>query len=98
MDVLQEFLNAIEIEYQKNLDEFEEQKSLPIEERVAKGVLMTNLRVEFELENLYIKSAKIFCENNNSKFKEGSSVILSNDVLSFKMDVFEDSVENYNTT
>lgn len=95
MDVLQEYLKAIEIEYQKNLDEFEEQIKLPIEERVAKGILMTNLRVEFELENLYIKSAKIFCENNNSKFKEGSSVILSNGVLSFKMDVFEDSVENF---
>jgi DNA replication ATP-dependent helicase Dna2 len=95
MDVLKEFQAAIEIEYQKNIEEFEEQNKLPIDERVAKGVSMTNLKVEFELQNLYIVSAKIICENNISKFKEGNSVVLSNGDLKFKMDVFEDSVENF---
>lgn len=95
MNVLNEFKEAIEIEYNKNIQEFNEQEKLPIDERVAKGVSMINLTVEFELENKKVISAKIFCENNISKFKEGNSVILSNGSLSFKMDVFEDSVENF---
>lgn len=95
MDVLKEFQEAIEIEYKKNLEEFNEQMKLPIDERVAKGVSMSNLKVEFELDNKNIKSAKIICENNISKFKEGSSVILSNGNLRFKMDVFEDSADDF---
>lgn len=99
MDVLKEFQAAIEIEYQKNIQEFEEQNKLPIDERVAKGISMTNLKVEFELEKkdiiFYIITAKIICDNNISKFKEGSSVILSNGIHCFKIDVFEDSVENF---
>jgi superfamily I DNA and/or RNA helicase len=95
MDVLKEFQAAIEIEYKKNIEEFEEQNKLPIDERVSKGVSMINLKVEFELEDKNIISAKIICENNISKFKEGNSVILSNGNLKFKMDVFEDSVDNF---
>jgi hypothetical protein len=44
MDVLKEFQAAIEIEFAKNLQDFEEQQKLPLDERVAKGVTMTNLR------------------------------------------------------
>jgi superfamily I DNA and/or RNA helicase len=95
MEVLKEFQKAIEIEYQKNIQDFNEQENLPIDERVAKGVTMINLKVEFELEGNEIKSANIFCENNISKFKEGNSVILKNGELNFKMDVFEDSTENF---
>lgn len=95
MDVLKEFQEAIELEYNKNIQSFNEQEKLPMDERVAKGVSMTNLKVEFELENKNIKSAKIICENNISKFKEGNSVILSNGSLSFKMDVFEDSADEF---
>jgi len=91
MDVLKEFKEAIEIEYNKGIEDLKEQEKMPIDERVAKGASMSNLKVEFEFENKYIKSATIFCENNISKFKEGNSVILSNGNLSFKMDVFEDS-------
>ena len=95
MDVLKEFQAAIEIEYNKNIEDFKEQENLPIDERVAKGLLMINLQVEFELEDKKIIAAKIICEDNISKFKEGNSVILSNGNLSFKMDVFEDTVENF---
>jgi DNA polymerase III delta prime subunit len=95
MDVLKSFHEAIEIEYNKTIQEFNEQEKLPIDERVAKGVLMTNLTVEFELESRHIILAKIFCENNISKFKEGTPVILSNGDISFKMDVDEDSVDNF---
>lgn len=109
MDVLKEFQAAIEIEYAKNLKDFEEQNKLPLDERVAKGVTMTNLKVEFDFydgmpnqwcyplpaSQKYISSAKIFCDNNISKFKEGSSVVLSNGSHRFEMDIEEDSTENF---
>src|SRR5436190_9573164 len=99
MDILREFQSAIEIEFAKNLQGFEEQTNLPLDERVAKGVTMNNLRVEIafydDLPNQwcyplsdsqeYILSVKIFCENNISKFKEGSSVVLSNGPHRFEM-------------
>jgi DNA replication ATP-dependent helicase Dna2 len=109
MDVLKEFQAAIEIEFAKNLEDFKEQQKLPLDERVAKGVTMTNLRVEMEFfdelpnpwcsplssSNEYIFAVKIFCENNISKFKEGSSVVLSNGSYRFEMDIEEDSTENF---
>lgn len=109
MDVLKEFQAAIEIEFAKNLQDFEEQKKLPLDEKVAKGVTMTNLRVEFDFydglpnqwcyplsgSQEYISSVKIFCDNNISKFKEGSSVVLSNGSHRFEMDIEEDSTENF---
>ena len=48
MDVLKGFQAAIEIERLKNLEDFEEQMKQPLDERVAKGVTMTNLRVEID--------------------------------------------------
>jgi len=109
MDVLKEFQAAIEIEHAKNLQDYEEQKKLPLDERVAKGVTMSNLKVDFDFydgspnqwcyplagSQKYISSAKIFCEDNISKFKEGSSVILSNGLHRFEMDIEEDSTENF---
>lgn len=109
MDVLQEFKAAIEIEFAKNLQDFEEQMKLPLDERVAKGVTMANLRIEFDFYDVmpnqwcyplsgsqkYISAVKIFCDNNISKFKEGSSVVLSNGSHRFEMDIEEDSIENF---
>lgn len=109
MDVLKEFKAAIEIEFAKNLQNFEELKKLPLDERVAKGVTMTNLRVEFDFydglpnqwcyslsgSQKYISSVKIFCDNNISKFKEGNSVVLNNGSHRFEMDIEEDSTENF---
>jgi DNA replication ATP-dependent helicase Dna2 len=109
MDVLCEFQSAIEIEFAKNLQDFEEQKKLPLDERVAKGVTMANLSVEFDFydgmpnqwchplqdSEKYISSTRVFCDNNISKFKEGSSVVLSNGAHRFEMDIEEDSIENF---
>lgn len=109
MNVLDEFQKAIEIERLKNLEDFEEQMKQPLDERIAKGVTMSNLKVEFDLydglpnqwcnpltnSQKYIRSVKIFCENNISKFKEGNSVLLSNGVHRFEMDIEEDSTENF---
>lgn len=102
-------MSAIDIEFTKNLQEFEEQQSWPLDERVAKGVTMTNLRVEMKFydnlpnpycirlsgTNKYILAVKIFCDSNISKFKEGSSIVLSNGPYSFEMNIEEDSTENF---
>ena len=99
MSVLREFREAIEIQQRKDDEAYDEQMNLPLDERVAKGVTMTNLRVEFEFydhapnqwcprldyPNKFICSAKIYCQNNISKFREGAQVMLSNGRLSFKM-------------
>lgn len=109
MDVLNVFQAAIEIEHTNNLQAFEEQKKLPLDERVAKGVTMSNLRAEFEFydgmpnqwcyplpgSQKYISSVRILCDNNISKFKEGSSVLLSNGSHRFEMDIEEDSTDNF---
>lgn len=109
MDVLKELQAAINIEFAKNLQDFEEQQKLPQDERVAKGVTMTNLHVEMEFfddlpnqwcssltgSKEYILAVKIFCDNNISKFKEGSTVVLSNGSYRFEMNIEEDSTENF---
>ncbi len=109
MEILNEFRASIDIERLKNLEDFEEQMNQPLDERVAKGVTMSNLKVEFDFydglpnqwcSNLpaskkYISSAKIICENNISKFKEGNPVLLSNGVHRFEMEIDEDSPENF---
>lgn len=109
MDVLNEFQAAIEIERLRNLTDFEEQMSQPLDERIAKGVTMSNLTVEFEFYDelpnnwcqpladpqKYISAVRIYCDNNISKFKEGNSVILSNGNFRFEMEIDEDSTENF---
>jgi DNA replication ATP-dependent helicase Dna2 len=109
MNVLNEFLSAIDIERVKQLKEFHEERQLPIDERELKGITMANLRVKFryydELPNKfcmklvgqksYIMAVEIFCENNISKFKEGSTVILSNGEFNFEMEVYEDNVNRF---
>ena len=109
MDVLNEFQAAIEIDRLKNLEDYEELMKQPLDERVAKGSTMSNLKVEFDFypglpnnychplsgSQKYIATVHIICENNISKFKEGSSVVLSNGSHRFEMDIDEDSTEDF---
>ena len=109
MSVLKEFREAIQIQQQKDDEAYEEQIALPLDERVAKGVTMDNLRVEFdfydhapnqwcpglEYPHKFIHSAKIYCENNISKFREGAQVILSNKGQKFKLEIIEDTIGNF---
>ena len=43
----------------------------------------------------FIRSAKIYCKNNISKFREGGRVILSNGSYEFKMEIVEDTIDNF---
>lgn len=109
MEILKEFRASIDIERLKNLEDFEEQMNQPLDERVAKGVTMSNLKVEFDFydglpnhycyplseSQKYISSAKIIYDHNISKFKEGNPILLSNGVHRFEMEIEEDSPENF---
>jgi superfamily I DNA and/or RNA helicase len=109
MSIIEEFRAAIELHQLKDDANFDEQMSLGLQERVAKGITITNLRVNFEffdsspnpycprlsLPNKFIKSANVFCQNNISKFREGASVWLSNRDHKFKMEIIEDSLDNF---
>lgn len=109
MSVLSEFKQAIALQQRKEDEDYEEQISLPLDERVAKGIAMANLRVEFDFYEYapndwcpfispplkFIKSAKIYCQNNISKFREGGQVVLSNGTNEFKMEIIEDTIENF---
>jgi DNA replication ATP-dependent helicase Dna2 len=110
MSVLEEFKQAIVVQQHKDNEAYDEQMQLPIDERVAKGITMTNLTVEFEFHDEprpnpywgflqypqeYIRSAKIICDQNISKFREGEQVILSNGSHKFKMEIIEDTIHKF---
>ena len=109
MTILNQFREAVEIQQKKDDEAYEEQIKLPVAERVAKGITMTNLKVIFDFHEYppnqwcphihsnekFIKSAQIICQNNISKFREGASVMLSNGDTIFKMEIEEDSIENF---
>lgn len=110
MPVLDDFRQAIAMQQLKDDESYEEQMRLPIDERVAKGITMTNLTVDFDFHEdprpnpywlprhypqRYIRSAKITCDQNISKFREGEQVILSNGTHKFKMEIIEDTLHNF---
>jgi DNA replication ATP-dependent helicase Dna2 len=109
MSVLNEFKEAIFIQQKKEDESYNEQIKLPIEERVAKGNTMNNMKVVFDFfdqaPNQYcprlnhplrfIQSAKVYCQNNISTFREGGQVQLSNGSYAFKMEILEDTIDNF---
>ena len=109
MSVLNDFREAIAVQQRKEDEAYEEQIKLPIDERVAKGVTMNNLKIIFDFHDgapnqwcprlnhpyKFIRSAKVYCQNNISKFREGAQVMLSNGSVSFKMDILVDTIDNF---
>jgi DNA replication ATP-dependent helicase Dna2 len=109
MSVLREFREAIAIEQIKSDESYDEQIQLPVDERVAKGITMNNLKVDFEFFNQapnqycpslndplkFIKSVKVYSQNNISTFREGGQVLLSNGKNFFKMEIIEDTSSNF---
>lgn len=108
MPTLDLFNQAIETQQSADNAAHEEIMNLQINDRVAKGDAIANVSVVFDFFGYtpdfcrelppnfgYIKSVIILCENNISKFREGSPVILSNGTRSFEMEIIEDSVENF---
>lgn len=109
MEILREFRQAIEVESKTNAEDYTLVMALPPNERIAKGVTMANFSLKFDFRELpysqwnetiefplsYINTVQIICNENKSKFKEGSNVILSNGRHSFKMEIKEDSIDNF---
>jgi len=109
MSVLIEFNEAIHAQQAKDDESYEEQMKLPIDERVAKGSAMSNMRVVFDFFDVapnsycpilnhpfkFIQSATVFSENNISSFREGGQVMLSNGKSFFKMEIVQDTSKNF---
>lgn len=109
MSVLEHFIKAIEIQQIHDDKEYDDLMKLPLSERIAKGDTMSNLTIEFEFYDdppnnwcpaiqfpeKFIESARVICENNISKFREGGSVVLSNGPFMFEMDIAEDRIDNF---
>ncbi len=109
MPILNEFLEAIAIQNVKDIEAFAELMDLPLDDRIAKGVTINNVKVVFQFREgppnswcpqlnfpeKYINQANLYCENNISKFREGEQVLLSNGQHKFRMDILEDTVDNF---
>ena len=52
MDVLKEFKQAIELESKRNAEEYSAVMALPLPEKIAKGVTISNFTLKFEFRDL----------------------------------------------
>lgn len=109
MPLVQDFSEAIELQQQKADANFEEQMQLNVNERVAKGITITGVRVKFEFydsapntwvpyipdNERFIAKARIYISNNISKFREGTNVVLSNGTYNLPMEIIEDEVNEF---
>jgi len=92
--------NAIDAEYDSKNDELDELFLVPVEERVQKGDTIANTFAYFEGvpdeesgKEYGFTRVKLYCENNISKFREGTPVCLSGHGYSFNLDIVEDNEE-----
>lgn len=97
MESLIERLNtAIDHEYDWKNQEVAEALKTPIADRVKKGDTIENAFAEFipDFSNdgtIVFTKVKIKCDENRSKFRETSPVVLSGHGESFKLEVLEDN-------
>lgn len=89
--------DAIDVEYDAKNQDIDGLKELPLEERVVKGDTITNSKATFialrsQNGSLYFKAVNIECtEENLSKFREGTSVILTKGSYQFELNVEKDN-------
>jgi DNA replication ATP-dependent helicase Dna2 len=110
MELLQNLSQAIDIQQERQDKDFKETMAKPLAERVAKGHTLTNLTIDkidfydglpnsfcpyIGEGNRFIERIYFHCENNCSKFREGSSVVLTNGNISFKMEIESDGVDDF---
>lgn len=97
-DLINRLNRAIDVEYDSKNEEVDHLLKMSVEDRVVKGETIGNLRAEFELLDFQVqnspkkvfKNVRVFCEDNISKFREGSPVILHGHNHRFKCNVIED--------
>lgn len=110
MELIQNLSNAIDLQQKRQDEDFAEMAAKPLAERVAKGHTLTNLsisRIDFYdgMPNSFcpvlwdnqkfIDKIYIHCENNCSKYREGTSLMLSNGKLNFKMELETDKIDDF---
>jgi len=99
MENLIERLNeAIDIEYDTKNTEINNLGTLPLKERILKGDSIGNLQATFlpiklGAGEISFKQVTVTCEDNLSKFRDGSPVILKRDNYSFELNVLKDDGE-----
>ncbi len=96
LNLIERLNNAIDHEYDWKNHEVAEALKTPIADRVKKGDTIENAFAEFIPDfcndgTLVFTKVKIKCEDNRSKFRETSPVVLSGHGESFKLDVLEDN-------
>ena len=109
MTFLQQLSDAIDIQQQRQDQEYNELMERPLRERVSRGYTMTNLHAEFEFFDgaptrwmsaptgtlRYINRVHIHCEYNISKVREGTQVRLSHGPHAFLMEIERDDVNDF---
>lgn len=95
-NLIERLNNAIDHEYDWNNKEMAETLKAPIADRVKKGDTIENVFAEFIPDfcnngTIFFTKVKIKCEDNRSKFRETSPVILSGHGESFKLEILEDN-------
>lgn len=95
-NLIERLNNAIDHEYDWKNQEVAAVLKTSIADRVNKGDTIENVYAEFIPDftnngNLVFKKVKIKCEDNRSKFRETSPVVLSGHGVSFNLEVFEDN-------
>lgn len=99
MENLIERLNkAIDIEYDTKNTELDNLSVLPLKERILKGESIGNLRATFlpirqGSGEISFKQVTVTCEDNSSKFRDGSPVILKKDNYAFELNILKDDGE-----
>lgn len=100
---------AITVQQQRQDKEHVAKMALPLHERIAKGYTMANLRISIDFydqvpnqwcprldsSQKFIYRVYVHCENNISKFREGTSVVLSNGHYSFVMEIEKDGIDDF---
>jgi len=95
-NLIERLNKAIDHEYDWKNQEVAEALKTPIADRVKKGDTIENAYAEFIPDYSYdgtivFTKVKIKCDNNRSKFRETSPVVLSGYGESFKLEVLEDN-------
>ena len=105
MNLLDLYIEALEIQNRHQQNEMETIAHLPVGDRVTRGYAIRNASVSIYFyptppnyrcstppEGMgYIQKVNVHCGNNLSKFRVGSSVQLSHGDHSFRMEVVQDS-------
>lgn len=110
MELLKNLSRAIDIQQERQDQNFSDTMAKPLAERVAKGHTLVNLTIDkidfydyppnnfcpcIKNTEKFIDCVYFHCENNCSKFREGSTVILTNGEYKFKMEIQSDGVDDF---